>query len=68
LAEELLPQSRRMASSGGHGAGAIPLGLTLEEATQRYIKATVDACDGNRTEAAKRLGVGRNTVGRALKS
>jgi DNA-binding NtrC family response regulator len=67
LAEELLPQSRRMAS-GAHGAGAIPLGLTLEEATQRYIKATVDACDGNRTEAAKRLGVGRNTVGRALKS
>jgi Nif-specific regulatory protein len=65
IAEELLPQS----SSGAATAttNAIPLGLTLEEATDRYIRATVDACGGNRTEAAKRLGVGRNTVGRALK-
>ncbi len=45
----------------------MPLGLTLEEASRRYIRATVDACDGNKTEAARRLGVGRNTVGRALK-
>lgn len=53
----------------GEAAGApiCPLGLTLEEATRRYIRATVEACDGNKTEAAKRLEVGRNTVTRALK-
>jgi Nif-specific regulatory protein len=45
----------------------IPAGLTLDAALERYIRATVDACGGNKTEAAKRLGVGRNTVGRALK-
>ena len=43
-----------------------PLGLTLAETTRRYIAATVEACDGNKTEAARRLGVGRNTVTRAL--
>ena len=49
------------------GQVAIPLGLTLEEATKRYVDATVKACDGNKTEAAKRLGVGRNTIGRTLR-
>jgi Nif-specific regulatory protein len=49
------------------GAVAIPLGLTLEEVTRRYVDATVAACDGNKTEAARRLGVGRNTIGRALR-
>ncbi len=48
-------------------AVAIPLGLTLEEAVRRYVDATVKDCDGNKTEAAKRLGVGRNTIGRALR-
>jgi Nif-specific regulatory protein len=46
---------------------AIPLGLTLEEATRRYVAATVEACDGNKAEAARRLDVGRNTIGRVLK-
>jgi DNA-binding NtrC family response regulator/putative methionine-R-sulfoxide reductase with GAF domain len=43
-----------------------PLGLPLEEVNRRYIAATVDACDGNKTEAARQLGVGRNTVSRVL--
>jgi transcriptional regulator with GAF, ATPase, and Fis domain len=51
----------------GGEAVAIPLGLTLEEAVRRYVDATVKGCDGNKTEAAKRLGVGRNTIGRALR-
>jgi Nif-specific regulatory protein len=46
---------------------AIALGLTLDEATRRYVAATVDACDGNKAEAARRLDVGRNTIGRILK-
>ena len=48
-------------------APVVPLGLTLEEATRRYVAATVDACDGNKAEAARRLDVGRNTIGRILK-
>ncbi len=43
----------------------LPLGLPLEEATRRYVEATVLACGGNKTEAARRLQVGRNTLARA---
>jgi len=51
----------------GSDANVIPLGLTLDEATRRYVAATVEACAGNKAEAARRLGVGRNTIGRILK-
>ena len=46
------------------GGVAIELGLTLEEATRRYVAATLEACDGNKAEAARRLEIGRNTIGR----
>lgn len=49
------------------GSLMLPPGLSLDEAGRRYIVATVDACGGNKTEAARQLGVGRNTVLRALK-
>jgi Nif-specific regulatory protein len=53
--------------TGPVGGGLVlPTGLTLEEVQRRYIAATVDACDGNRTEAARRLGIGRNTITRKL--
>jgi transcriptional regulator with GAF, ATPase, and Fis domain len=54
-------------SEGEGGAVTLPLGLTLEEATRRYVDATVKACHGNKTEAARQLGIGRNTIGRALR-
>jgi Nif-specific regulatory protein len=44
----------------------LPLDLSLDDAIERYVAAVVDACDGNKTEAARRLGVGRNTITRAL--
>jgi Nif-specific regulatory protein len=74
-ASNLPSRTRRPASSAsigpGKGAagngGVVPLGLPLDEATRRYIAATVASCDGNKAEAARRLGVGRNTVGRLLK-
>ena len=66
-----LPRSRKIPESqprlSGAPSSAIPLGLTLEEATRRYVAATVDACDGNKAEAARRLEIGRNTIGRVLK-
>ena len=53
------------ASAGaGEGAVVIPLGMTLDEATKRYVSATLEACDGNKAEAARRLEIGRNTIGR----
>jgi len=42
----------------------IPLGLTLDEATRRYVEATLASCDNNKAETARRLAVGRNTIGR----
>ncbi len=51
-------------AAAGEGGVALPLGMTLEEATRRYVQATLDACDGNKAEAARRLEIGRNTIGR----
>ena len=45
----------------------LPLGLTLDDATARYAEAVVTVCEGNKTEAAKKLGIGRNTLARLLK-
>jgi len=41
--------------------------LTLMEAELRHIQATLDACDGNITQAAKRLGIDRVTLSRKMK-
>jgi Nif-specific regulatory protein len=50
------------------GAGVrIEEGLTLDEAGKAYIRATVARLDGNRSAAARQLGVSRNTIARALK-
>jgi Nif-specific regulatory protein len=60
----------RPTSDGSIGTSAqgVPIGLSLDEATRRYVEATVEACGGNKTEAARRLAVGRNTIARALKT
>ena len=44
----------------------MPLNMSLDDAIERYVAAVVAACDGNKTEAARRLQVGRNTIARAL--
>ncbi|MFO0571384.1 MAG: sigma-54-dependent Fis family transcriptional regulator [Polyangiaceae bacterium] len=74
IAEELWPRSRRSEELGTPPAArpaddgvVIPPGLSLDVAMQHYMRAAVAAAGGNKTEAAKRLGVGRNTVARALK-
>jgi serine/threonine-protein kinase len=59
----------KVGAGAGAGAGAsagvaIPLGVTLEEATRRYVAATLEACEGTMAEAARRLEIGRNTIGR----
>ena len=41
---------------------------TLAEVEVAYIRHVLKACDGNRSEAARRLGIGRNTLNRKLKA
>ena len=38
----------------------------LDQVMQRHIQHVLDACDGNRAEAARRLGVSRKTVDRKV--
>jgi transcriptional regulator with GAF, ATPase, and Fis domain len=45
----------------------IPLDLPLEEAERRFVRAVVHQHKDNKTEAAKALGIGRNTLARLLK-
>jgi Nif-specific regulatory protein len=59
LAVPLLPQP----GSGLH----LPEGLTLEEVEQRYLAYTIAQYGGNRSEAARALGIGRNTLLRKLR-
>ena len=43
-----------------------PRGLTLAELERRYVLDVLEACEGNKTKAAERLGVARNTLTRLL--
>ncbi len=63
---ENFPSESPIVDDGSAGGFALPVGLSLEEAERRYVAATVAACDGNKAEAARRLGIGRNTLARAL--
>lgn len=54
-------------SGEGTGAGkglcvSIPIGTTVEEATQRLVEATVERCDGNKLKAAQILGISPRTM------
>jgi transcriptional regulator with GAF, ATPase, and Fis domain len=67
LRGESLPSSRRGASLAGAGAGAgIRVAGTLDEAMRAYAQAVLEECGGNKTIAAKRLGIGRNRLARLL--
>ncbi|MEO0604074.1 MAG: helix-turn-helix domain-containing protein [Myxococcota bacterium] len=41
-------------------------GGTLAEVERAYCRHILALCDGNRTQAAQRLGIGRNTLARKL--
>ncbi|MDP8236228.1 MAG: helix-turn-helix domain-containing protein [Candidatus Erginobacter occultus] len=41
--------------------------LTLKELEKQHIIAAMEGCRGNQTQAARQLGVGRNTLWRKLK-
>jgi Nif-specific regulatory protein len=46
---------------------SLPLGLSMDDAIARYAEATIDACEGNKTEAARKLAIGRNTLTRLIR-
>ena len=45
----------------------LDLHRTLDKAERDYIDAVLRDCDGNQSEAARRLGISRNTLARKLK-
>jgi Nif-specific regulatory protein len=63
--EQLSLPGGSLAVPSGHG---YPPGKPLREVERDHILRTLEACDGNRTEAARQLGIGRNTLARKLKS
>jgi two-component system response regulator HydG len=46
--------------------GELPELLTLEEVERRHVQRVLEACNGNRTDAAKILGLDRKTLYRKL--
>ena len=64
--EDLPPELSSGAGSGASSKNSAS--TTLEDAEKRHILRTLEACGGNQLEAAKRLGVARNTLWRKLKA
>ena len=54
-------------SAGGDTGRGYPPGTPLREVERDHILRTLKACGDNRTEAARQLGIGRNTLARKLK-
>jgi DNA-binding NtrC family response regulator len=55
--------------AGAHRSGAqFPLGWTLAEVEKHHMLRILEAAEGNRSEAARRLGVSRKTLERKLKA
>jgi Nif-specific regulatory protein len=48
-------------------SGGYPPGLTLDEVVRSHIARTIEHCAGNKSEAARLLGIGRNTLERRLR-
>lgn len=54
--------------AGKGGITGVAAVESLDLVTQRHIMHVLDACDGNRAEAARRLGVSRKTIDRKCSS
>jgi two-component system response regulator HydG len=64
-----LPDKIRASAARRHAnlsGTEIPELLTLEEIERRHVVRVLEACDGNRTDAAKMLGLDRKTLYRKL--
>ncbi|HEX7860118.1 MAG TPA: sigma-54 dependent transcriptional regulator [Verrucomicrobiae bacterium] len=61
-----LPASIRNYNPETDGASASKAGLTVEQAEKKLIQQALNDAKGNRTEAARRLGISRRTLHRKL--
>ena len=63
------PRTKKASKAGtdGNGGIAIPPGISLDDASRTYAEAILKSCAGNKALAAKKLGIGRNTLARLLK-
>ena len=66
IEEEHLALPRGKSAPASTGTGYAP-GIPLAAVERDHIRRTLEHCDGNRTEAAQLLGIGRNTLIRKLK-
>jgi DNA-binding NtrC family response regulator len=66
ISASVLPTPRSKKKSSGEMI-SVPAGVSLDDASRAYAEAVVQACNGNKALAAKKLGVGRNTLARLLK-
>ena len=64
---EALREAPRPRAGVGHGTGGSAGEADLRAQAQRTVHDTVQACDGNLSEAARRLGISRNTLYRKLR-
>ncbi|MDX1393259.1 MAG: sigma-54 dependent transcriptional regulator [Gemmatimonadota bacterium] len=55
-------------ADGSHGRVVLPIGITAAEAERRLILETLEAVDGNRSEAARRLDLDPKTIYNKLKA
>jgi Nif-specific regulatory protein len=73
IGPEQLPIGARRAPPDGSGARAVPDGAfvsgleSLAAVEKAYVEHVLAACNGNRSAAARVLGIGRNTLQRKLK-
>ena len=63
--EELFPDAFPETGSDG-SSHPLPFPATLEEVMQATARATLEFCDGNRSEAARQLGISRRRLRRLL--
>lgn len=63
-----LAAQRAAAGTNGHGGGGIPDGASLEELERIAVEKALEQHHGNRTHAAKTLGISVRTLQRKLKA
>ena len=62
IAVEHAMEERRLREQLHHGAGSPGKLPTLAESEQKLLEAALDACGGNVSQAARRLGISRMTM------
>lgn len=64
---EIIHQASAIDPGGSSSQTLLPDGMTLEKIEQHAISLALDAAGGNKTEAARRLGITRKTLHNKLK-